>query len=278
MATDVGGTYRSEYKVYDAAGALVAPSTKTYTVTLPDQTTATPSISTVVAGDYFSDYVITVEGLHKFVWATTGPSTSKTDYENAWLYRSVVGLAEMREYLGQVSTVKDELIRELLSAATEMAEKIVGTCVNTTYTNVDIPGQARMQIRLPKGPLFSATGNITVASVWPGGPSWANSGGNNALIVHQKSAIVEPVNQQGFFYGPWKATYTAGRMVVPQRIVLAAKMIVYDLFAIQRGVLSDPLSPNYDEMSVMEARIPAGYEMPPQARALLMREARAGFA
>ena len=278
MAIDVGGTYRSEYKVYNDVGVLTPPSTKTFTVTLPDQTTTSPSITTVVAGSYYSDYVIAQEGLHKFVWVTTGPVTSKTDYENAWLYRSVVGLQEMKEYLSQVTTSQDPLIRELMHSATEMAEKIAGTCVITTFTDIDIVRTNKPVIRLPRGPLVNTTNNITISSMWPGGPVWTHTAGTPALIVHKNSATVEPISQQGFYMGPWKATYTAGRTVVPQRIVLAVKMIVYDLFSIHRGNLADPLSPDYDEMSTMESRIPSGYEMPTQARALLKRESRAGFA
>ena len=278
MAIDVNGTYRSTFKVYDDLGVLVAPSTKVLTVTLPDQTTVTPSITTVVPGSYYGDYVIAQEGLHKFVWTSTGPVTSKTDYENAWLYRSVVGLNEMREYLSQETTTQDELIRELLHSGTEMAEKIAGTCISTVITNRDIPGNTRPSLRLPQGPLISTTANITISSVWPGGPVWTHTSGTPTLAVHTRSATVEPLNQLGFYYGPWKATYTAGRTVIPQRIVLAVKMIVFDLFSFHRGNLADPLAPDYDQMAAMTERIPHGYEMPYQAKQLLMRESRAGIA
>jgi hypothetical protein len=280
MAIDVGGTYRSAYKVYDASGVLTAPATKVFTVTLPDQTTATPSISTVVAGSYYADYVITQEGLHKFVWVTTGPATSKSDYDNAWNYRSVIGLQEMKDFLSQVSTAQDETIRFLMAYATEMAEKIVGTCVPKTFTNEHIPGYSREVIRLPHGPLLNKTNDISVASEIPNGPVWTNttSPSLTMLNVYTTAAVVEPVNYTGFYMGPWKATYIAGRTIIPQAIIMAVKLIVYDLFSTQRGALPDPLSPNFDEMSMVEARIPPGYTMPPQALALLKRHSRPGFA
>ena len=217
------------------------------------------------------------EGLHKFVWVTTGPATSKSDYENALNYRAVLGLQEMKDYLSQVSTTQDETIRFFMTFATELAEKVAGTCVRKVFTDEHIPGYNREAIRLPHGPLFSKTDNITITSELSGGPSWVHTQAAPTLSVYTQAAVVEPMNYAGFYMGPWKATYTACRAVIPQTIVLAVKMIVYDLFSTQRGLLADPLSPSYDEMTTMEARIPPGYSMPPQAKALLMKYARPGF-
>jgi hypothetical protein len=63
-------------------------------------------------------------------------------------------------------------------------------------------------------------------------------------------------------------------------VVLAVKVIVADLWATQRGQLDDPLMPTMQQELEFEARVPPGYEMPPQAKALLKRApgAQPGFA
>ena len=82
----------------------------------------------------------------------------------------------------------------------------------------------------------------------------------------------------GFWFGPWKATYTAGRTVIPQTLVLAAKIIVDDLWAQHRQTTTDPLTPNYEEEAMLMERMPADYEMPARAWNLVRRESRPGFA
>lgn len=274
MATDVGAQYRTSIEVRDPAGVLTNPATKVVTVTLPDQTTATPSITSDGTGLFHADFTISQEGLHKIVWSTTGPITSKTDYENGIVFRSVVGLTEAREYLNLSDTSKDGLLRGTLATATELAESITGTLCIRTFTNDHCPGSERSAIRLPHGPLPTAAAVTSVTSVWPGGPSWNTA----ALNVYPDSGIIEPVDYRGFWLGPWKATYTGGRTVIPQRWVEAVLEIVFDLWAYQRGQLADPLVPDYSDSTEYAARIPPGYEMPARAKAMLRRGSLPGFA
>jgi hypothetical protein len=273
MSTDVGGTYRSSLSVYDDTGALATPATKTCTVTKPDQTTASASVVVDSAGKLHADYVIAVEGLHKFVWSTASPTTSKTDYENGTVYRSIVGLGEMRSYLHLKDTTGDEILRDYLAAATELAERIIGTCIPRLITDEHITGQNKYAIRLPQAPIMPDT-DITVASQWPSGPSWDQ----DTLLVDYEGGNLEPLNWIGFWYGPWKATYTAGRLVIPRNAILAVKETVADLWSSQRGRLDDPLVPTMQQELEFEARVPPGYEMPPQAKARLKRMAQPGFA
>jgi hypothetical protein len=273
MATDVGGTYRSAYLTYDDTGELADPSTVVLTITAPDQTTTTPTPTNDSTGSYYVDIVLTQEGLYKFVWTTTSPSLSKTDFENAIGYISCIGLAEMREYLHKSETNEDDIIRELMNYATAMAESKVGTLVIRTFTNDPIYGYTKQILKLPHRPVPSNDSVESITSQWTGGPTWAASD----ILLHPNLGTVESANYMPFYYGPWVATYTAGRTIIPPRVILAVKMIVEDLFACHRETLTDPLSPNYDEESMLAARIPASYEMPPQARRLLKREGFPGF-
>ena len=274
MSTDVGTYYRSTLTVYDDVGALATPATFACTVTLPDQTIAVVTAAVDSEGVLHADYLMTDEGLHKFVWATTAPITSKTDYENATVFRSVVGLGEVRAFLHLSDTSGDEILRQLMGATTELIEEIVGTCVIHTITDEHIPGTSRGSIRLPKGPLPDRNGPITITSEYPGGPSWDET----SLLIYPDSGVVEPNNFLPFWWGPWRATYTAGRYIIPQRVVLAAKEIIYDLWSSQRGLLNDPLMPDMSLEQRMESAMPPGYTIPSHAKGMLDSESMPGFA
>jgi hypothetical protein len=73
----------------------------------------------------------------------------------------------------------------------------------------------------------------------------------------------------GFYFGPWVATYKAGRRIIPVGVVMAVKEIVFDLWATQRMPLADQLEPGLEETATYEATMPPGYDIPPHAKALL---------
>jgi hypothetical protein len=272
VSIQVGGIYRSSIVVKDSTGALATPASSTFTVTRPDQTTVTVAATVDSVGNLHADFTMAMEGLHRFDWVTTGPVTSQTDYESAILYRSVVGLNQMRTYLQLSDTSRDPVLKGFMHVATSMAENIVGTCVVRTVTSQHIPGTAKTVLRLPDAPLISVT---SIASVWTGGPQWVTAD----LMVYADSGVIEPVNMLGFWYGPWTATYVAGRAVVSQRIVLAVQEIVADLWASQRGLINDALTPDMSGEALIEAQVPSGYTMPAHARAMLKRAgAQPGFA
>ena len=270
MSVEVGSQYRSTLTVTDATGALVNPATKVLTVTLPDGTTATPSVVSDGTGLFHSDYTIAQEGLHVFVWTTTAPVTSRTDYLNANVFRSVIGIDEARQFINDTDTTKDPILRQMMAAATELAEGIVGSCIQRTYTNERIPGFDKQVIRLPHAPVISVT---SIVSVYSGGPVWNTAD----LIIYPDSGTVEPTSLIPFWWGPWSATYVAGRLVIPERVQLAVKEIILDLWATQRPYGLDEMEPGPEDTARYEQML-ASYEMPPHARALLEREAMPGFA
>jgi len=273
MSVEVGSQYRSTLTVTDATGTLVDPATHVLTVTLPDQTTATPSVVRDSLGTFHSDYTLTQEGLHVLVWTTTAPTTSRTDYLNANIFRSIVGIDEARAFINDDDTSRDDILRQIMASATELAEGIVGSCVQRTYTDERVPGYERQVIRLPHAPLVSVTAVQSITSVYAGGPSWTVSN----LIVYPDSGTVESADLIPFWWGPWKATYTAGRLVIPQRVQLAVKEIILDLWATQRSYGFGTLEPGPEDTARYEQMLNS-YDMPPHARALLEREAMPGFA
>jgi len=271
---ELGQPYRFTLKVYDATGALTNSSTQTVTVTLPDQTTTTASVINDSTGVYHADYTPVVqEGLYKFQGVTTGPVTSKTDYVPFNIFRSIVSIDEARVFAGYVEGDQDALFRQVMSAATEKAESIVGNCVQRRFVNDRITGYSAQVLRMPHGPLLTDTAVESVTSVYPGGPSWVTAD----FIQYPDSATVELLNWLPFWYGPWKATYTAGRLVIPEKIQLAVKEIIYDFWSTHRPYGLDKLEPGPEETARWETAL-AQYEMPPHARAMLESEEMPGFA
>lgn len=273
MSVEVGSQYRMTMTVRDATGALVDSSTQTAIATLPDQSTSALSVVHDSLGTYHADYTGVQEGLHKLVGTTTGPVTYKTDYVNFNVFRSVIGIDEARLYVGYTEGDRDTIFRAVLASATELAESIVGTCVQRTFTNERISGYQAQVLRMPRGPLPTDTSIASITSVWPGGPTWVTAD----MIIYPDSGTVELASMIPFYMGPWKATYTAGRLVVSEKIQLAVKEIIYDLWSTQRPYGADSFEPGPEDTARFEQML-ASYDIPPHAKALLESEAQPGFA
>lgn len=275
MTAEVGSLYPFRFTVTDPDTGLPAnPATKTVTVTLPDQTTTTASVvSDGGTGAFRADYTFTQEGLHSFKVVTTGPVTVQTDWINASVFRSVVGLDEARTYIGETDKTRDDILRQVMMALTAKIESVVGICVPKRFVSDSITGYNRDVIRLPRAPLLTAASIESIVSVYPGGPSWFTSD----LIVYPDSATCEPINMIPFWWGPWTATYTAGRAVIPQPIQLALKEAIFEFWSTQRPYGPDQLAPGMDDTSRWEQAL-ATYDLPPHAKSLIEPYEIPGFA
>jgi|SRR5690242_6454069 len=276
MATaEVGQSYTSSIIVTDASGNATDATDVTLAITLPDRTSVTPSVAHDSTGHYHVDYTFTQEGLYQFQWVTTAPNTTRTNYVPVAVFRSVVSIEDTKAFINFNSTSNEGLLRQIMMAATELIEEVVGICVIRTFTNERIPGGYKAQVlKLPHGPLVDDTSITSISSVRTGGPTWTQANGD--FVVYPDSATVELASYMPFWFGPWKATYTAGRTVVSQKIQLAAFEICYDMWSTQRPYGADSLEPGPEETARWEALV-AGYKIPPHAMALLSGEERPGF-
>lgn len=276
MSVDLGAVYRASLAVKDASGAPANAAGVTLTVTTPDQvmTPVSPVNPPAVTGLYIWDYQTAQSGLHEFDWVTTGPGTAQTDYVNVRKFRALSSLAEARDYLAQGDTSRDQPIRWAMAAATRLTERIVGTCVIRTFTGEWIGGGWKDVIGLQHGPLPSEASVTSVTSVWAGGPSWVNSD----LMVNPEAATIRLRSFLPFWFGPWKVTYAGGRAEIPEDIIEGYKEILWDLWATQRGSLTDQQEPGLAEVTQFEQGIPAGYRVPGRALEFLESERRPGFA
>ena len=131
-----------------------------------------------------------------------------------------------------------------------------------------------MVLRLPHAPLPTANSVEQIVSVYSTGPTWTDP---TQFVVYPDSGTVELNSLIPFWRGPWLVTYTAGRLVIPTKIQLAVKEIIYDMWSTQRPYGADSLEPGPEETARFEQMV-ASYHMPPHAEALLDSEEQPGFA
>ena len=265
MSVDVGTVYRSSWLVTGSDGQPANPASATLTVTvgLDAPVTVPVTLPPATQGLLLGDFPTVKAGLHVFAWSTTGPVSNGLDYVNVRTFRSVFSLAEGRDYLGFSDSRQDQKIRLLMGAATKLVESVVGICVIRQFTNDWINGDVRHVVQLPNRPLPSASAVTAMRSVYTatGGPSWTASG----LIVNPDAGTVRTTSMLPFWYGPWTADYTAGRVEIGENIVNGAKDVLWDLFATQRSLFADTEYPSAEDVATVESMIPPGYEMPRKA-------------
>jgi hypothetical protein len=273
---ELGQAYEGKCEVRDADGKLTDPDTASCTISLPDGTTddVTVPLPSVVEGVLRITYRPTLPGPHKCSWAASldsVPDVATSDYFNVREYISLLGADEAREFLNDYTTSLD-LIRSCCAAATRITEQKVGTCVPRLFTDDEIPGRFATWLRLPHGPALSRDAVTSIASVWPGGPSW----GKDDLIVSMATGKVRPVDGIPFRNGPWLSTYLGGRAPVGENITAGCRQVLWDLWGVLRGSTRDTDEPSLADLPAIEA----GYRLSVAASDLLGGELLAipGFA
>jgi hypothetical protein len=221
---EVGGSVTLGFQVKDDTGTLVNPSTKVVTITLPDGTPSTPSISTVSTGVFKFTYTTIQAGLHQWRAVTTTPDTAYTDVFNVQAAAPplIISLDEARDYLNIPTgeTVNDEELRDFIEAATTVIERHTGPIARRTITTIMYPGMtsvSRPVIMLTSASLIRTGAAVDITS-------FVEEYGQ----IRSKSFAYLPTE-------PWALTYVVGRAVVPANVRIAARQVVKDLWTSQRG-------------------------------------------
>jgi hypothetical protein len=276
---DFGATYSSpNYQVRDVDGNLAAAGTVTVTLTLPDATTTSPSVTNPSTGIYVFDYLTTQAGRYLVVVSATGgvlgPIVRR--WVDAFVVRpvnpaSLVSLADAKAHLGEQSSLQDEEIRGYLEVATEIVENIAGPCSVRAFTERVRTGAD--QLLLSRMPVVAVT---SVTSVRDSSVTWASAG----LDVDTSAGIVSPAAGGYFTNGPWNVAYTAGRTSVSARHTQAVLEQLWHMWATQRGQQTDSTTPDLLDVAEFESRSPfgLGFLVPRRVMELLESDHMPGFA
>lgn len=225
-----GTPYLIAFDVRGDDGALANAVSVTLTISLPDGTTAAPTVTNPPAetGKYRYSYLPPQTGFFQWSAVTTSPGRSFADSFHVREFASILNLAEAKQHLNLTGTADDDEIRNFLQAATELTESKAGACVRRTVTE-RVFGGTQNEILVTRYPLLSVT---SVTSTQAGGPSWSSG----QLAPDLDAGIIRPQPGAAQFYGgPWDAVYVAGRAVIPERYLDAGKELLRHLWETQRG-------------------------------------------
>jgi len=199
-------------------------------ITLPDGTTATPTVSNTGTGVYEAAYVTTQSGLHGIVWNAAGLIFEDAFNVDSTALFAPVSLTDVRSHLnlsGQDVTRDAELTQFLLSA-TAAIEARVGPLARRPVTEVHNGGVSGILLRQPPA--------LSITSVTENGSTVAGSG----YTLSPGGGVVTRVN--GYSRSVWtdgfnnvSITYTAGRTSIPADIRQAVLELVRHLWTTQRG-------------------------------------------
>ena len=114
---DLGSAALIAFDVTGDTGALANATTADLTITLPDGTQETPTVANPpdVTGQYRLTYLPATAGHYEWTAITTIPNTSYGDSFNVRQWRSVLGLADAKEFLDLRDTSRDNVLRATLA-------------------------------------------------------------------------------------------------------------------------------------------------------------------
>ncbi|MFF5445490.1 hypothetical protein [Streptomyces sp. NPDC012888] len=269
MPFDLGDSVRLRGECRDAGGTLTNATNITLTITQPDGTTVTPSVTNPPAstGEYSYDYNTVQAGRHAVRWLFADPAAAYTDSFDvrAAVPPLILSLADARQHLQFPAddTGADEQIRGWLEAVTEIVEGLCGPCVRRTVVEDHSVGQhGATEVALRRTPVLSVT---SAAGVPTGGESYTSG----ELDVDSNGVLRRL--DGGRLYGPLlRVTYLAGRTVIPANLAAAARIILQHLWRTQYGA-SRALSGlgGGEDFAVTEPIAGFGYAIPNRALQLM---------
>lgn len=246
MPYDLGDTVGLGVSLKDSAGALANASAVVLTITLPDGTTQTPSVTNPPAstGQYAYTYLPAVAGRHLARWTFTNPTAAYTDVMDVRPAAEdlLVSLADAKDHLDipSTNTTDDEEIRTHIEAATAYIENQAGPVIRRTYVDVIEPGWgmawSTTDIMLTHRQVLSITSVVTTTGV-----TW-DAGALATIDLDGQTGILRLAPGGVWPNVIYRVTYVAGRAIIPATLSMAARLLLSWSWQTQRGTLTTPLT------------------------------------
>lgn len=229
---DLGDPVGLAVNITDSSGAAANAGSVAVTVTLPDGSTSTPTVTNGGVGQYTATYTPTMVGRHNVRWVATGANASAFNDVfdvRAGLSTSLLSLADAKKALNinPNDTSQDEELRDYLEAITDVIEGYTDAIIDRTV--VEQVASYGSTLPLSTLPVKSIT---SIANVQVSG--WSQQLAD--LVVDPFTGIVRRISRGSFGGEVYTITYVAGRgNVVPPALALAARIILKNVWAPQRG-------------------------------------------
>jgi hypothetical protein len=213
---DIGDVVPLSVSVYDSAGALADATAVTVTITLPDGTTSTPTVSSSSTGVYSATYTPAVAGMFVESWVATGTNASayRDSFEVVSTLGGIVSLEEVQAGLNNTNTDDDEALRSLILTASDVCEQRTKYWRRQSVTGTFDGGCPKLQLRVPvvsvtsvteTGSSVDSTGYTLDAArgwLWRGGQTtpwcwrWGRQNVSVTYVVGAPSGIIpEPIRR-----------------------------------------------------------------------------------
>lgn len=225
MAIDLGDLVPLTVTITDASSTPTNASSVVLTVTLPDGTTLTPSVTNPAAGVYACDYPTTVAGRHLARWVSTGPQAAYTDAFDVSTSNPayIVSLRDVKAQTNITNTTSDEELRPFVAAATRVIERHLKQAVARRTITEEVAANGLAV--LTWNPVVAL---VSVQSV-DGSVTW------NVSTLHVTTAGVVTCVSGTRLTGRLNVSYIAGMSIIPEDYTSAALIIVQHLWETQRG-------------------------------------------
>lgn len=238
MATlDIGDTTELLFTTTSPQGSPANPTNVVLTITLPDGTVVTPTITNPPAqtGSFLYDYVTTQAGRHQVHWLATGAVNEA--FNDVFDVRAsgsgmIFGLADAKDSIRAVagSTSNDDKLRDYIGAVTAVIEALYGIVVQRSFTEQRYGGTDTVSLS------YQPVVSITSATEYIAGVAYALTQANNPASS----------TSYGFTFDPQKGsitrrnagglrivivdeiwvTYIAGLTIIPDNVLLAARELL----------------------------------------------------
>lgn len=288
MSYTFGQPVSLSINVTDSSGAPANATAVVCTITLPDGTTSTPTVSNPNTGTYTATYTATLAGLHRAGWVATGSNASAfTDSftVDPPLSPSIVGLAEVRAEINETSHADDAELAGFIAAATAVVVDMVGPVAATQVTGLYDGGASTIVLR--HAPIVSVDtvveyrGSSSVpltAQPLSGGvfDGYGYTVNLSAGLLHRQSGGYPARFASGL--QNVSVTYTCGRATVPANIRMAVLDLIRVNWRPQRSGGPSLLNPGNNDNPDLGA-MPQGFYIPETVRQMLapdMRPPRVG--
>jgi hypothetical protein len=241
---DLGDVVSLGITITNSAGTAENATSVVATITLPDGTTTTPSVTNSGAGLYDISYTPAQVGRYGLRWVATG--TNASAYADEFTVRDyadlgITSLDEVKAHINynSTSTADDEELRRIIDAATDLCEQYVGQVLGRrTFTSELYDGNTEaLRLRSPKA--------ISITSVYENGallPAAAYAlDPTGQRLFRVGSGTLYATNSYGYWTGGMQnisVTYVAGWVNPPASAKQGVLETIRHLWQTQRGSMS----------------------------------------